>query len=67
MQCLKCRRPLVRFAASIEINGTTVGWGPDCSRQVGASLMKTTRGPRAAHAKATAPLPQLDMFEAAPA
>ena len=34
MRCLRCNRPLLRFAVSVQTRDGPQGWGPDCARKV---------------------------------
>jgi hypothetical protein len=69
LRCLRCNRPLVRFAASIQTRDGLLGWGPDCAKTVTVTPARPVRGPRAELRQR--PLPrdprQLDWVEEAAA
>ena len=48
VRCERCKRPLTRFAVSVQTRDGVVGWGPDCARRV----FREARKARAARPRA---------------
>lgn len=34
MRCIKCNRPCIRFALTVQTKAGILGWGPTCARKV---------------------------------
>jgi hypothetical protein len=43
--CLNCKRSLIRYAASVVIDGVERGWGPKCAEQVAERMTGKQRQP----------------------
>ena len=41
MNCIACKRPLLRYAASTPTRDGVVGWGPKCAAKAGVIVAPT--------------------------